>query len=81
MKNFAVYSKKDLKKIFNLKELLNVRYIKNGIRLAYITYITGIIYAISRKLYSLAIILVLMLILFEVASSMFPDYKNIINLQ
>ncbi len=60
MKGFALYSKNYSTRFLTLKEILNIRYIKNGFRIAYVFDITGFIYAFSRKLYLLGIILLIL---------------------
>ena len=78
MKNFTVYSKKDIKKPLNISEILDLRYVKNGISLAFIFDITGIFYAFSKKLYKLGFSLIFLMILFLILDFNFPEYENII---
>jgi hypothetical protein len=57
MKNFFVYSKKPLKDDFSIKEALNIRLLKRGIRILYFVDIIGFFYALYNKFYSLAFVI------------------------
>ena len=81
MKGFSVYSKKDVKKPLTLKEATDIRIVRRGLGLLYLFDVTGILYAFYRKLYTLGIFLILIMITLSVLPSfqMFANHMKYID--
>lgn len=78
MKNFIIYSKKNIKKDLNTNEICDIKYITRSIKFSYLINIFNIFYAISKKLYTVAILLFSLQIIFFVFVYNFPEYEHVI---
>ena len=78
MKNFVIYSKKNITGNLTLKDVYDVRYITRGFKFAYLINIFNIFYAASRKLYVFAFCIILLEIMFFTLISFFPELDYIL---
>lgn len=81
MKGFSVYSKKDVKKPLTLKEATDIRIVKRGLGFLYLFDVTGILYAFYRRLYTLGIFLIFVMVVLAVLPSfqMFANHMQYID--
>jgi hypothetical protein len=82
MRNFLIYSKKPLNSQISMEETFKIKYLKRGLRLAYIFDVTGIFYAFYKKFYLLGLLLLALTMLFSflVEIESLAPFKNYINL-
>ena len=78
MKNFIIYSKKNITGNLTLRDIYDVRYVTRGFKFAYLINIFNIFYAASRKLYIFAFFILLIEVIFFALISFFPELDYIL---